>query len=68
MLRALARYLVVIVLLLVAAIATRAISQPKGLPQPEPAPSPQPGLLYRFALTGSIYPADGWWDLALVLS
>jgi hypothetical protein len=41
MLRALARYLVVIVLLLVAAIATWVFSRPQSLPQPEPSPSPR---------------------------
>ena len=41
MFRASARYLIVIVLLLVAAIATRLLSQPKSLPQPEPSPLAQ---------------------------
>ena len=41
MLRALARYLIVIALLLLTAIAIWALSQPKSLPLPEPSPSPQ---------------------------
>ncbi len=41
MLRASARYLIVIVLLLLAAIGTWALSRPRSLPQPEPSPSPR---------------------------
>jgi hypothetical protein len=51
MLRASARYLIVIVLLLVAAIGTWALSRPRGLPQPELSPSPQPQSLLQLAPT-----------------
>jgi hypothetical protein len=45
MLRALARYLIVIALLLVAAIATWVLSQPRSLPRPELSLSAQPESL-----------------------
>jgi hypothetical protein len=51
MLRASARYLIVIVLLLVAGIATWVLSQPRSLPQPDPSPSPQPQNLPQPAPT-----------------
>jgi EpsI family protein len=51
MLRASTRYLIVIVLLLVAVIATRVLSQPRSLPQPDPSPSPQPQSLPQPAPT-----------------
>jgi hypothetical protein len=57
--RASARYLIVIVLLLVAAIATRVLSQPKSLPQPEPSPSPQIESLPQPTLSLSPPPTRG---------
>ena len=74
MLRASARYLVVIVLLLVAAIATRVLSQPKSLPQPTLSPSPQPESLPQPTLSPSSRPTkalspvyvidvEGWYQI-----
>ena len=74
MLRTSARYLIVIALLLVAAMATRILSQPKSLPQPAPSPSPQPQSLPQPAPTLTPRPAralppvyvidvEGWYQI-----